>query len=310
VHHIRQGSGPPLVLIPGTACDHRVWRPVLGALSARREVIALDLPGFGATPPLAAGPPSGEAATPASGPTPSGAAAPGAMPPPAERPTPGEAATPASGPTPSGAAAPGAMPPPAERPTPAVLAAAVADFLDELGLERPAVAGSSLGAAIAVELVRMGRARSACAVAPIGLWTPREAAWVQAFVKASAVFIRGPRAVQETIADHALLRTLGYGFVVARPWALRPTDARAMADVAIPGFEAIVDAYRDYRLPAFDGADVTVVWGTRDRLLLPRQANRVPRVLPQARVVRLAGAGHLPMFDAPERVAEVILGGE
>jgi pimeloyl-ACP methyl ester carboxylesterase len=45
VHHVRQGSGPPLVLIGETACDWQVWRPVLAPLSAERDVIAVDLPG-------------------------------------------------------------------------------------------------------------------------------------------------------------------------------------------------------------------------------------------------------------------------
>jgi pimeloyl-ACP methyl ester carboxylesterase len=52
MHHIRQGQGPPLLLIHGLGGSWRSWWPVLGALAAEREVIAVDLPGFGETPPL------------------------------------------------------------------------------------------------------------------------------------------------------------------------------------------------------------------------------------------------------------------
>lgn len=52
MHHIRRGSGRPLILIHGLGGSWRSWSPVLDALAAEREVIALDLPGFGETPPL------------------------------------------------------------------------------------------------------------------------------------------------------------------------------------------------------------------------------------------------------------------
>lgn len=52
MHHIRRGQGPPLLLIHGLGGSWRSWWPVLGALAAEREVIAVDLPGFGETPPL------------------------------------------------------------------------------------------------------------------------------------------------------------------------------------------------------------------------------------------------------------------
>ncbi|HWT24486.1 MAG TPA: alpha/beta hydrolase [Solirubrobacteraceae bacterium] len=48
----RGGSGPPLVLLHGLGFSWRSWVPVLGALEARHDVLALDLPGFGAAPPL------------------------------------------------------------------------------------------------------------------------------------------------------------------------------------------------------------------------------------------------------------------
>ena len=57
----RGGAGPPLVLLHPLGADRTVWRPVAPLLEAEREVLAVDLPGFGGSPPLA-GP---EAPTPA-----------------------------------------------------------------------------------------------------------------------------------------------------------------------------------------------------------------------------------------------------
>ncbi len=49
---IRRGVGKPLLLIHGLGSTWRTWRPVLNELAAQREVIAIDLPGCGKTPPL------------------------------------------------------------------------------------------------------------------------------------------------------------------------------------------------------------------------------------------------------------------
>ncbi len=48
----RQGSGPPLVLIHGLGASGNIWEPVLGRLAAERDVITVDLPGFGRSEPL------------------------------------------------------------------------------------------------------------------------------------------------------------------------------------------------------------------------------------------------------------------
>src|SRR4051794_37523494 len=53
--HHRAGSGEPLVLIHGVGSQWQVWQPVIPALERERDVIALDLPGFGDSPSLPIG---------------------------------------------------------------------------------------------------------------------------------------------------------------------------------------------------------------------------------------------------------------
>jgi pimeloyl-ACP methyl ester carboxylesterase len=50
--HSRTGTGPPLVLLHGIGLDRATWDPVVPLLAREREVIAVDLPGFGETPVL------------------------------------------------------------------------------------------------------------------------------------------------------------------------------------------------------------------------------------------------------------------
>ena len=47
LNHVRAGAGPPLLLLHSLGGTLVQWRPVLDRLAAEREVIALDMPGFG-----------------------------------------------------------------------------------------------------------------------------------------------------------------------------------------------------------------------------------------------------------------------
>jgi pimeloyl-ACP methyl ester carboxylesterase len=51
----RRGIGPPLILLHGIGSARQAWDPVIGALAERFDVLAVDLPGFGESPPLPAG---------------------------------------------------------------------------------------------------------------------------------------------------------------------------------------------------------------------------------------------------------------
>ena len=48
----RTGSGPPLVLLHGLGHRRQAWGAVTGLLAPNRELIVVDLPGHGESPPL------------------------------------------------------------------------------------------------------------------------------------------------------------------------------------------------------------------------------------------------------------------
>jgi len=52
LNYVRRGSGEPLVLIHPLGAELVVWDPVMERLSRDRDVIAVDLPGFGHSPGL------------------------------------------------------------------------------------------------------------------------------------------------------------------------------------------------------------------------------------------------------------------
>jgi pimeloyl-ACP methyl ester carboxylesterase len=59
LNYHRQGTGEPLLLAHGIGSRWQVWLPVLERLAAERDVIAVDLPGYGASPPSPPGTPPG-----------------------------------------------------------------------------------------------------------------------------------------------------------------------------------------------------------------------------------------------------------
>jgi pimeloyl-ACP methyl ester carboxylesterase len=256
LNYHRSGQGEPLVLIHGIGSHLQVWDPVVPYLEPEREVIAIDLPGFGASP----------------------------------------------------------MPPHDQPPGVETLANQVVDFLDELGLERPHVAGNSLGGLLALELAKRGRAASATALSPAGFFRN---GFESGFTYASLLLTIGAAKLLRSVAEPLLAPPAGriamLGQVFGHPTRVPPADAaatlRAAADA--PSFyETLGPVARSH----FDGGEainvpVTIAWGELDRLLLPRQAARAAQLLPRARSIWLFGCGHVPTYDDPEQVARVLLEG-
>ena len=55
LNFVRRGDGEPLLLLHSLGGTISQWNPVLDRLAERREVVAVDMPGFGDSPPLPEG---------------------------------------------------------------------------------------------------------------------------------------------------------------------------------------------------------------------------------------------------------------
>ena len=247
----RRGRGTPLVLMHGIGHRWQAWEPVLDRLAPHHDVIAVDLPGFGASPLLA------------------------------DR----------------------------EYTMPAAVAMA-AEMFESFGLERPHVAGNSLGGVLALELASQGLVSSATALAPAGFWNAADRAWALGMLSVLRLTGRTPTWLRAAFVKGRFTRLLAAGMLFGKPGRLTAEMVLADLDafVGCTAFDLVASAGRRYvfESPA-PAVPVTVAWGVRDRILWPRQARRAAEVLPTAQHVLLAGCGHIPMGDDPDRVAELII---
>jgi len=185
----------------------------------------------------------------------------------------------------------------------------VARFCARAGLHRPHMAGNSLGGALALELGAAGLAASVTAFAPAGFCRPWEARLALGQLRVLRAASRLPEPLVRRALRPRVGRAVCFGLLLGHPTripaaqALRDTVAFATAG----GFAPIAAHADRYAFTGTVPVPVTVAWGTRDRILLPYQAGRARLRLPAAEHVQLRGAGHVPMFDEPQRVAALIL---
>jgi pimeloyl-ACP methyl ester carboxylesterase len=196
-------------------------------------------------------------------------------------------------------------------PSPLGYAQAVVRLLDELGLDRVHVAGSSIGGWTALEIAKLGRAKSVVALAPAGFWPDEQPLYrrVRFRVEHFGAKVGAPLArllLRSRLGRRALL-----GETVATAGDLSPEDAIAlMSDF---GRIQQIGEHGRHRRGHFQGGQsldipVTVVWGGQDRLI-KEGSRRLDELPASARVVELPGAGHLMAWDRPEAVADAILRG-
>ncbi|WP_227979234.1 alpha/beta fold hydrolase [Nocardia spumae] len=186
-------------------------------------------------------------------------------------------------------------------------------FLTEQGIERPHLAGNSMGGLIALNLGARGIARSVTAFSPIGFWSDAGRIWCQQALGRAATLGKGLRSRLPAILGTPAGRTAFLSIVFGRPWALDTRTAVDTVDGVLraPGFRPALASFDTAKLR--DGGrlgrvPVTIAWGSRDILLTYRtQSRRARHWLPEARHVTLPGSGHTPFYDDPAGCAKIVL---
>ncbi len=223
-----------LVLIPGLGDSAESWTDLLLALPRDRRILAVDLAGFGRTPP----PPEGMRFS--------------------------------------------------------VLTDYFARFLDAVGVRRAALAGNSLGGAVAIRYAARhpGRVTHLFPIDSAGLLGEAPAVLEPATRELAQELVRitvGPgRRLPRFILDD-LLRNVRAPARRAYLANGEPTDVRE----DLPRLGAL-------------GIPTTIVWGEHDQLIPLDNGERLRDAIAGAELLVLRGAGHSPQGDAPRALARII----
>jgi pimeloyl-ACP methyl ester carboxylesterase len=182
------------------------------------------------------------------------------------------------------------------------IAATVAATLDDLGIEAAHVAGISLGGWVALEFAKTDRCSSVTALCAAGFWRRELGPRPEVARRTARRLLPLLRPLLRTRRG----RRLALGGPTAHPERVPPEDALRLirAYALSPGFDR---ANHEMRSALFEGFDqirvpVAMAWADRDRSVYPPES--VPAGV---RTEVLRDCGHVPTWDDPERVAEVIL---
>jgi pimeloyl-ACP methyl ester carboxylesterase len=189
--------------------------------------------------------------------------------------------------------------------------------MDALGWDTAHIVGNSLGGWVAFELERRGRARTLTGIAPAGGWrhfTPAKFEIVGKFLAGIPIWLF-TLAFGQRVLKLPFTRYLAHLPVSGSPAGLSDEDLRDIIDDVshCPAYYQLL--VKSLTLPGLlelaEGTTPThLVICEKDRVLPhPRFTRHFTTQLPKdTQITHLDGVGHIPMFEAPERIANLIVG--
>lgn len=198
----------------------------------------------------------------------------------------------------------------------ATLADHIERQLDDLGWTTSHIVGNSLGGWVAFELERRGRARTVTAIAPAGgwhQWSPVKFEIVAKFLAGAPLYIL-VRLLGPKVLSLPFSRYLAHFPISASPETLPEGELLGIIDDVrhCPAYYQLL--MKSLMAPGLmELADTTIhthlVICEKDRVLPhPRYTRHFHTHIPDiTQITELDGVGHIPMFEAPERIADVIV---
>lgn len=196
-----------------------------------------------------------------------------------------------------------------------VIADVLIQDLRRRGIERPHVAGNSLGGWLSLELARRGYARSVTALSPAGSWrTAKDYAAVSkpfrivfallpVLMFLTWLFLRLAR-VRRALNRQAMMfgDRMSHSDVFGSMRSMRQTRILPALLASMGKVGAIKPMQVTADIP------VRIAWCENDQVIpYETYGKAMIEAITGADVVMVKGVGHVPMYDDPEQVANVIL---
>ena len=188
-------------------------------------------------------------------------------------------------------------------------------FCEALGLERIALVGNSMGGFVAAEVTIQNpeRVERLALISAAGITSAniREAptALLGRVVQVVTAFTA---ARHRSMARRPLTRYMALALVARHPSKLRPDAAweGLIRGADRPGFRTALSACisYDYREHLGEiGCPTLIVWGEKDSVLSVEDAHEYERLISDSRKTVMEDTGHVPMFERPRAVNDVLL---
>ncbi|MCQ3939342.1 MAG: hypothetical protein DPW18_20200 [Chloroflexi bacterium] len=179
-------------------------------------------------------------------------------------------------------------------------AADLAGLLDHLGIQKTAIAGHSMGGYVALAFVNRYPER----VSGLGLVASQAMADSQEkkegrYKAAAEIAEKGTQGVVESMAAKLTPDEKIQGSV-------REIMKKQNPAAFIGALKAMAERIDATSLLATFDFPVTLVHGDRDDLIPIDRAREVKAAVPHAHLLELKGAGHMPMMEAPQQIAEAL----
>jgi pimeloyl-ACP methyl ester carboxylesterase len=186
-----------------------------------------------------------------------------------------------------------------------IYAADLAALLEALDVEQVVLCGLSMGGYIAFEFLRHWRSRVRGLIL---MDTRAEADTSEARRARDAAAAIAREGGAEAIAEAMLPRLLAPGTLVEQP-ATATWVRQMIANTPVAGIVGALSAMRDRPgseslLPTLGDLPTLVIVGEADSLTPPDQARAMAQAIPGATLSVIAGAGHLPPLEQPEKVTK------
>jgi pimeloyl-ACP methyl ester carboxylesterase len=176
----------------------------------------------------------------------------------------------------------------------------IRSLLDHLGIRKAAIAGHSMGGYVALAFVRLfpERVRGLGLVASQVLADPTERKEAR-YKSAAEVAEHGIGSVVESMAPKFTSDKRLQAFA-------RQSMEQQQPAAYIGALKAMAERVDSTPLLSAFRFPVVLIHGDADQLIPIDRAREIKAVLPQAHLVEISGAGHMPMMENKEKTAEAL----